>query len=61
MRLLCSEFLIHYHEKRPHQGRDNRPLSGVEPAEWTGTIRADVIVGEKRLGGLLKHYSRRAA
>ena len=61
LRLLCSEFLIHYHDSRPHQGKDNRPLSGAEPAEWTGAITADAIVCEERLGGLLKHYSRRAA
>jgi len=61
LRLLCSEFLVHYHNARPHQGRDNRPLSGAEPPEWTGTITADAILCEERLGGLLKHYSRQAA
>ena len=61
LRLRCSEFLVHFHERRPHQGRDNRPLSGAEPAEWTGAITADAIVCEERLGGLLKHYPRQAA
>ena len=61
LRLLCSHFLVHCHECRPHQGMDSRPLSGTEPIEWTGTITADAIVCEERLGGRAKHYSRKAA
>ena len=61
LRLIYSEFLVHYCEFRPHQGRDNRPLSDAEPAEWSGTITADAAVCEERLGGILKRYSRKAA
>ena len=52
---LVSEFLAHYHTERPHQGKDNRPLKIVE-ASATGEV-----VCSQRLGGLLKHYYRKAA
>lgn len=50
------EFLVHYHEERPHQRLGNVPLSGLPPASGDG-----VIVCRERLGGLLKHYERVAA
>ena len=52
---LVSEFLAHYHTERPHQGKDNRPLR-LSEAPATGEI-----VCSQRLGGLLKHYYRKAA
>jgi putative transposase len=61
LRLLSAEFLGHYPEFRPHQGAGNRPLTGGEPPEWTGPVAPDAIVCEERLGGLLRHYARRAA
>lgn len=55
---ILTHFLAHYHEERPHQSMDNRPLitadTGPPPAEGEVFCR-------QRLGGLLKHYYRRAA
>jgi putative transposase len=52
---IVSEFLRYYHEERPHQGLGNVPLSGL-PETGDGEI-----VCREWLGGLLKHYERRAA
>jgi putative transposase len=62
LRYLCKEFVIHYHEERPHQGRGNVPLSVADQddppilALPTGQVEC-----RQRLGGLLKHYYRAAA
>lgn len=53
---LIREYLAYYHTERPHQGLDNRPLTLVEPGENS----AGEIVCSERLGGLLKHYYRKA-
>jgi putative transposase len=47
LRFLLREWLTYYHEFRPHQGLGNVPISE--------------IVCHDRLGGLLKHYERKAA
>ena len=54
-RRAVSEFVEHYHVERAHQGLGNER---IERAEFMGT--GDVECSE-RLGGLLKHYRRRAA
>jgi putative transposase len=55
---LVSSYVGFYNTCRPHQGKDNLPLSGTPPPE-------SPIVGKiqcaTRLGGLLKHYYRQAA
>jgi putative transposase len=56
-----SEYLAHYHEERPHQALGNRSPSGTDPPEEIGTLKLDEIVCHERLGGVLKHYERRAA
>lgn len=64
---LCREYLAHYLEERPHQGRDNEVL--VEPAGKKKSRRPNAeelptlndIRCRSRLGGLLKHYERKAA
>ncbi|QDV62527.1 integrase core domain-containing protein [Crateriforma conspicua] len=49
-------FLEHYHDERPHQGLDNERIMKFEhPPPDKGEIVVD-----KRLGGLLKSYSRAA-
>ena len=67
---LVSELLVHYHTERPHQGLDNdllaplpkarrkktRPKTGREP-----TILLRDVGCKTRLGGLLRHYYRKAA
>jgi transposase InsO family protein len=57
LRHVVEEFVVHYHEERPHQGLGNRPLT--EP---------NLVMPEKgrvfcreRLGGMLKSYYRKAA
>ena len=53
---LIREYLEHYHQERPHQGLGNLLLhsAGVAP------IAGEVCCRE-RLGGMLKHYYRKAA
>jgi len=58
---LCTQFGEHYHGERPHQGLGNElPVSA-----WTKCTGRDVVpISEfgckSRLGGLLKHYNRKA-
>ncbi len=54
---LVHEFVAHYHTKRPHQGIGNRLI--VEPPG--APPGSGEIVCEERLGGVLKHYHRKAA
>ncbi len=56
---LATSWLRHYHTARPHQGRDknNEPLTpGTAPVLTEGKVCRTA-----RLGGLLKHYYRKAA
>ena len=55
LRTVLRHYVEHYNAERPHQGMRNEVL-GPKPAD----SRGDVVVDE-RLGGLLKHYSRRVA
>jgi transposase InsO family protein len=59
LRRVLSEFVIHYHEERNHQGKGNVllfPAAGQRIGSLEGTIRC-----KERLGGLLKYYYRKAA
>ena len=63
---LVSEMVTHYHRERPHQGKQNEPLTPRKPKRKKSGSPADVvqmsqIECHKRLGGLLRHYSRKAA
>jgi putative transposase len=60
LRYLLAEFLSHYHEARPHQSLGNAPPCGP-PSPADGPPDPAEVVCEERLGGVLKHYSRRAA
>lgn len=66
LRYILKEYLTHYHEERPHQSLENQPLNTVvecesdEPAILPFPKRDEVVCHE-RLGGLLKHYTRRVA
>jgi transposase InsO family protein len=57
LRRACTEFLVHYHVERNHQGLENRLLD--EPAV-AANEDGDALCRE-RLGGLLKYYHRQAA
>lgn len=68
MNHLCSEFVEHYHEERPHQGLDNaRPsvvLAESEDAEQSEPpvrVRLTDVRCKQRLGGLLKSYETKVA
>lgn len=73
MNHLVSEMVAHYHDERPHQAKDNEPLlrRPAEPRRKQPKGRKEsappqeVALGDikcrQRLGGLLKHYSRKAA
>jgi putative transposase len=58
---IVSEFVRYYHKFRPHQGLDNVPLTGPAPPEESDLADPDEVVRHEWLGGLLKHYERRAA
>jgi putative transposase len=60
-RSLCyalAEYGSHYHQERPHQGKDNVILM---PAANDHQQRDGPIHCRERLGGLLKYYHREAA
>jgi putative transposase len=57
LRYLLSEFNLHYHEARPHQGLGNVPPCGPPPPE-VSRVTTEHIVCRQRLGGLLKDYRR---
>jgi putative transposase len=64
LRHLVERWLIYYHRFRPHQGLGNVPIrdAGSTPPEpLTGPFHLDDVVCHESLGGLLKHYQRRAA
>ena len=70
---IVSEALAYYHEERPHQAKENDPLvlatPNVKPTKAKrkkkdesapDVIPVSQIQCHQRLGGLLKHYYRRA-
>jgi hypothetical protein len=60
---LFSQTVEHYHLKRPHQGMKNGVLVASKAASHTpddGQASIQLTCNE-RLGGVLKHYSYRAA
>jgi transposase InsO family protein len=58
LRHVLREYLAHYHEERPHQGKGNVILFPSTKAE---TSPEGPIECRERLGGLLKYYHRKAA
>jgi len=60
LRYLLDQFLEHFHLERPHQGLGNRPPSGADPPQALAPTSGEIEC-QKRLGGLLRHYQRRAA
>lgn len=54
MRYLVEEYAAHYHAERPHQSLGNNPLeSTIAMPDGEAACRV-------RLGGLIKHYYRKA-
>ena len=64
MNHLVKEMVEFYHESRPHQAKDNDllvPAEEAKKAEEPEVVRLSDIRCKKRLGGVLKHYYRKAA
>jgi putative transposase len=71
MNYLVSEMVSHYHEERPHQAKGNELLVSPAAAPKKGNrkksesppdiVPLSEIHCRQRLGGLLKHYYRKAA
>ena len=58
LRYVLAEYVTHFHEERPHQGKGNGilfPTSQAQPGSDAP------IECRERLGGLLKYYHRQAA
>jgi hypothetical protein len=59
LRRVLSEYLVHFHQERNHQGKGNVLLF---PTATQTKNRVDASVRcKERLGGLLKYYHREAA
>jgi transposase InsO family protein len=58
LRHALKEYVTHFHQERPHQGKGNVVLIPV--ARHAG-VRAGPLRCRERLGGLLKYYDREAA
>lgn len=58
---LISQYVAYYHEERPHQSLSNEPLAGKQMAPVDELPQPDQIECHQRLGGVLKHYYRKAA
>lgn len=52
---IIQEYVDHYNTERPHQGKNNQPLTKL-PKHQAGEIKR-----HSRLGGLLNHYYRETA
>lgn len=52
-----TQYEIHHHAERNHQGLDN---TLIDPGDEVGTTVGTIDCRE-RLGGLLRYYNRRAA
>ena len=57
---LVSQYLAFYHTFRPHQGLENKPILPIPPA-GEDVPELEHVVCHQTLGGLLKHFERRAA
>jgi hypothetical protein len=58
LRRALQQYMLHYHEERNHQGKENRILF---PSQTTARRKEGAVQCRERLGGLLKYYDREAA
>ena len=58
---ISGEWRLHYNQERPHEARGHLPPGMETPREGNEAVRLNDVVYSSRLGGLLKHYERRAA
>lgn len=60
MNLLTSEYAKHYNRERPHSSLEHLTPSGPGPLRFP-SVRPSRVIGHARLGGVIRHYERRAA
>ena len=58
LRYVLAEYVTHFHEERPHQGKGNVILFSTSQAQPSSDASIEC---RERLGGLLKYYHRQAA
>jgi len=58
---IVSEYASFYNEVRPHQRKENRPLTGEWPMLNCPPDSEEEVICKTRLGGVLRHYARLAA
>ncbi|MGB7846933.1 MAG: integrase core domain-containing protein [Candidatus Acidiferrum sp.] len=58
LRRALQQYLLHYHEERNHQGKENQILF---PFQTKARRKEGAVRCRERLGGLLKYYEREAA
>jgi transposase InsO family protein len=61
LRCVLADYVDHYTIERPHQGLGNVVPIAAGREHAAPTARAGPITRRTRLGGLLSHYSRKAA
>lgn len=60
-RHIVSELVAHYHGERPHLAKDNLPPLIAQVPDAVDCLGPSQVECHERLGGLLKHYPRKAA
>ena len=58
---IVQTYVLYHNKFRPHQGLGNRPLGADADPPQDTELEADSIRCQRWLGGLLKHYERKAA
>ena len=61
LRYIVQEFVDYYNNFRPHQAKGNLPLGVDKPPDPPDSVTLGDIECHERLGGLLRHYERKAA
>jgi putative transposase len=62
LRHILGQWTGFYHQFRPHQGLGNMPIDTVLPSPASiHEFRLEDVICHESLGGLLKHFERRAA
>ena len=57
LRAVVSDYIVHYHEERNHQGLDNQLIS----PRSVPTTKLGAVKRRERVGGILSYYHREAA
>jgi putative transposase len=60
LRYIIAEFVAYYHTERPHLALGNLPPGMDKPPDEVECLGPDNVLVRERLGGLLRHYERKA-